>query len=120
MKRLSWIVTLPLLVIVIVFSVANRHLVTIDLWPFALTQPIPLSWLVLGAAFVGFVIGALVMWLSGAGTRRRARMLDFDKTHLQREVLRLRREVERAKAPPAARPASGSASVPQVRETATS
>lgn len=84
------------MVVVIVFSLANRGAVTVDLWPFDLKEQIPLSWLLLGALFAGFLIGGVVMWLSGAKARHRARDLRFDKAHLEREVIRLRREVERS------------------------
>ncbi len=80
----------------VIFSLANRGDVSLDLWPFKESIALPLSWLLLGALFVGLLIGGGVVWLSGARNRRRARELRFDKTHLEREVIRLKREVERA------------------------
>ncbi len=65
-KHISWIVTLPLM-------------------------------LVLATLFLGLLIGGVIVWLSGARNRRRARELRFDKTYLEREVIRLKRDVERAK-----------------------
>lgn len=97
MRHISWIVTLPLMLALVVFSLANRGDVTLDLWPFNLPVTLPLFLPLLGAAFVGLLAGGTVAWLSGAKSRRRARELRFDKTHLEREVIRLRREVERAK-----------------------
>jgi uncharacterized integral membrane protein len=96
-KHISWIVTLPLMLALVIFSLANRARVQLDLWPFSWQhEPIPLSWLLLAALFVGLLIGGGVVWLSGAKNRRRARELRFDKTYLEREVIRLKREVERA------------------------
>jgi len=97
MKHLSWIVTLPLMLALVVFSLANRGEVGVDLWPFEERFALPLSWLMLGSLFVGVVAGGVAAWLSGAKTRRRARELKYDKAHLEREVIRLKREVERAK-----------------------
>ncbi len=107
MRRISWIVTLPLMAVVIVLSIFNRAPVTIDLWPLGELPPLPLSFLVLGAIFVGFLAGALVMWISASRGRRRAREAKFRSSHLEREVIRLQREVDRAKqqSPPA--PAAG-------------
>jgi len=96
-RRISWIVTLPLLLALVIFSLANRGEVSLDLWPFKESITLPLSWLLLGALFVGLLVGGGVAWLSGARHRRRARELRFDKTHLEREVMRLKREVERTK-----------------------
>ncbi len=98
MKHISWIVTLPLMLALVIFSLANRGHVSLDLWPFKEPTPtMPLSWLLLATLFLGLLIGGAVVWLSGAGNRRRARELRFDKTYLEREVIRLKREVERAK-----------------------
>jgi uncharacterized integral membrane protein len=102
-KHISWIVTLPLMLVVVIFSLANRGDVSLDLWPFKESITLPLFLPLLGAMFVGLLIGGAVAWLSGARNRRRARELRFDKSHLEREVIRLKREVERAKgaaAPP--------------------
>jgi len=97
-KHISWIVTLPLMLALVVFSLANRGDVRLDLWPFKeSTPPMPLSWLLLATLFLGLLIGGAVVWLSGAKNRRRARELRFDKAHLEREVIRLKRDVERAK-----------------------
>ena len=81
----------------VVFSLANRGEASLDLWPFSESITLPLSWLLLIALFVGLIVGGTVAWLSGAKSRRRARELRFDKAHLEREVIRLRRDVERAK-----------------------
>lgn len=97
MRRISWILTLPLTVVVIFFSVANRGLVELDLWPLAEGFSVPVFVLLLGGLFVGFLAGGLVMWLSGAKGRRRARNWRYKSGDLEREVARLKREVDRAK-----------------------
>ncbi len=99
MKHISWIVTLPLMLALVIFSLANRGDVSLDLWPFNKESipPMPLFLPLLGALFIGLLIGGSVAWLSGARIRRRARELRFDKAHLEREVIRLKRDVERAK-----------------------
>ena len=104
MRRISWIVTLPLMLALVVFSLANRGEVSLDLWPFKESITLPLAWLLLAALFIGLLVGGGVAWLSGARHRRRARELRFDKTHLEREVIRLRRDVERARAAAAPNP----------------
>jgi putative membrane protein len=72
MKRLSLIVTLPLVLILIVFAVANRQAVELNLWPFATIT----TWLflvALGMLVVGMLIGALWMWLPLLHWRLRGR-----------------------------------------------
>ena len=88
MKHVSWILTLPLTVLVIVFAVANREFVPLDLWPFEIAVQLPVFVLVLGSMFVGFLIGALTMWLSGGKQRRRARSARGRLAKLERDVQR--------------------------------
>lgn len=94
MKRLSWILTLPLMAVAVIFAIANRELVTIDLWPLALTIQAPLFVLVLGSAVVGLLAGAVVAWFSGGPTRRRARAARRRTAELERELARLREGIE--------------------------
>ncbi|MHA1601301.1 MAG: lipopolysaccharide assembly protein LapA domain-containing protein [Alphaproteobacteria bacterium] len=101
MKRLSWILTLPLMVVAVVFAIANREVVMLDLWPLAMTIQAPLFVLVLGSAVVGLLAGAMVAWFSGGPTRRRAREARRRAAELEREIARLRNnsaEIERSSA----------------------
>ena len=88
MKHFSWILTLPLTIVVIVFAVANRNFVPLDLWPFEIAVQVPIFVLVLGSLFVGFLIGALAMWVSGGKQRRRARAARSRLAKLERDVQR--------------------------------
>ncbi len=114
MKRLTWILTLPLIIVTVVFSVANRETITLDLWPFELSSPpVPLSAALLASLVCGIVIGGLAAWLSAGGTRQRARQARRRADELEREVARLRRE--RAAGAPGAGP-GGSAGLPAPTE----
>jgi uncharacterized integral membrane protein len=72
-KVLSWLVGIPIALLAVLFAVSNRQAVVIDPWPLPWEVTIPLYLLVLGALAVGLVIGAVIAWLSAAGTRGRAR-----------------------------------------------
>jgi uncharacterized integral membrane protein len=87
-KHFSWILTLPLTLVIIVFAVANRHFVPLDLWPFEVAVETPVFVLVLGSMLIGFLTGALVMWLSGRKQRRQARAARGQVAKLEREVQR--------------------------------
>jgi uncharacterized integral membrane protein len=87
-KHISWILTLPLTLVIIVFAVANRHFVPLDLWPLEIVIEAPVFVLVLGGMLTGFLAGALVMWLSGRKLRRRARAARGQLAKLEREVQR--------------------------------
>ncbi|MBK8174958.1 MAG: LapA family protein [Rhodospirillales bacterium] len=90
-KVLYWIAVIPLVLIVIVFSVSNHAPVDLSLWPL-LTQPVPFP--VYGLALVclgaGFVVGAIVSWFQAGGTRKRARALQRRLAKEEQELASLR------------------------------
>ncbi|WP_161958846.1 LapA family protein [Ferruginivarius sediminum] len=98
MKHISWVITLPLLAIAVVFAVNHRGRVVLDLWPLPLRVEPPLYLLVLLAIFVGFVIGGLVVWAAQGRNRHKARQRRFRVEELEREVTFLKRKLEKAEA----------------------
>lgn len=94
MKYLSWIITVPLLALAVVFVIFNREPVALELWPFGIRVEAPLFLIVLGSIFLGLVIGGIAAWISGGSLRRRARHAQSRANDLEREVARLRRERE--------------------------
>jgi uncharacterized integral membrane protein len=75
-KVLFWIFAAPLAAVIIIFSVNNRADVVLDMWPLdTAPPPLPLFAVVLASLFAGFLIGAIIAWLSGGEARRRARRM---------------------------------------------
>ena len=92
MKRFSWILTLPLIAVAVIFAIANRELITLDLWPFELSPRLPLFVILLVCVGFGLAVGGLASWLSAAPARRRARQARRRVAELEREAVRLRQE----------------------------
>jgi len=90
-KHVSWIVTVPLMVVLVVFAVVNRQSVTLDLWPLDMSLRLPLFILILGSLFVGLLVGGTAAWLSAGATRRRARLAEHRAAEREREIARLQR-----------------------------
>ena len=67
------LITLPLLLLVVVFAVMNRQVVEVDFWPLPFHPRIPLSAIAFMAFFLGAVSGGLAVWLGGVRKRRRER-----------------------------------------------
>lgn len=82
MKRLSWILTVPLIVVAVVFLIANREPVTLDFWAFELQ--LSLHWILLACVAFGVVVGSMATWLSAAPARRRARQARRRVAELER------------------------------------
>ena len=102
MKRTFWLVFvgLPVALVAVVFSVANRHPIEINLWPLERIEELPAFAVILAVLICGFLLGAIVMWLSAAPLRDRARRARYQKEDLERELAYLKRQ--RAKASDAA------------------
>ncbi len=96
MKRFSWILTLPLIAVAVIFAIANRELTTLDLWPFELSPQLPLFVILLVCVGFGLAVGGLATWLSAAPARQRARQTRRRVAELEREAARLRQERDRA------------------------
>jgi len=106
-KHLSWIITLPLLAIAVIFAIQHRQRVEIDLWPLPIQVEPPLYVLVLLAIFVGFLIGGCVTWLSQGRHRRRARERRFRIEALERELAAAQRKLQYAATHPGEPAAAG-------------
>lgn len=91
MKILSWLLTLPIILVCIVFAVTNRQVVGLDLWPFATKLEAPLYILTLGTFFAGFLVGGLGFWLSSLGDL-------WEKRRMNRKIGKLKVELDEEKA----------------------
>jgi uncharacterized integral membrane protein len=100
-NRLRWLITVPVAIIVVVFAVNNRGDASFSLWPLDLIITWPLYVFVFIGIGVGFALGAVLMWLTAAPTRRRAR----EQASRIRELERAAENTERATVPaPVAQP----------------
>lgn len=90
MRLVFSILGLPLALVAVVFAVANRQTAVIDLWPFPLTAEVPVYLAVLGALFLGMVLGGTTAWLAGGRARAQGRAARRDAARLHREVDSLR------------------------------
>lgn len=93
-RILSFLVLVPLAILLVLFCVLNRDLVEVTLDPFGtmpqFTFALPLFILLMGAIILGTILGGLGTWLTQAHYRRKA-------WKRKNEVERLRREADDAK-----------------------
>ncbi len=90
-KLVFWLVLVPLAIIILMFAVANREIVTVSFDPFSSTQPaasvtVPLFVLVFVLVILGVIIGGVATWLRQSEYRRAARLRDSDVSALRREI----------------------------------
>ena len=93
MRRLvTLFVVLPLTIIIVFLSVANREPVSFALYPSstAVTVEAPLFVFLFAALALGVVFGGIATWLGQKKWRRAARTERSNAGHLRREVADLR------------------------------
>lgn len=105
-KIVFWLLLIPLAIVLVMFAVANREMVTVSLDPLNPAQPawslrMPLFILVLGTLTLGVMVGGFAAWLRQGRYRRSARGLRSEMAGLRHEVetLNARLETESRHAP---------------------
>ena len=86
MKIFYRLVFIPVAAVFVVFAVANRHTVTLNLWPLPLEIDLPVYIALLGALAVGMAIGGSAQWISDGKWRRRARAGKRKASALERQL----------------------------------
>ena len=101
---MRWVLAAPLLLLLVLFAVSNRAPVTLGLWPTGLAVEAPLALIVLVAAALGFLAGALLLWVGALGHRRRARRAEARLRKLEAAQTPATPEPGTALRPPELRP----------------
>jgi uncharacterized integral membrane protein len=91
-RLLSWIVTAPIALLVILFAVSNLDKVTLHLWPLPFDMTIWIWALTLIELFVGFLLGAIVTWIADRRRRRETRLLSRRVTELEQQLAIAKRQ----------------------------
>ena len=84
-------VLVPLAVLIVMFAVANREIITVSFDPFDSTQPalafrMPLFILIFVLVGLGVLIGGIAAWLKQHKWRARARRAEADVRRLRAEL----------------------------------
>ncbi len=117
MKLFYWLLTAPLIVVVVLFAVSNRGTVEIKLWPLPGTVETRLFLVVLVPLFLGFFAGGAVAWFGAGRVRSRARAAERAVRTREIEIEELREKAREAEREATARKTGPSApsSLPAVR-----
>jgi lipopolysaccharide assembly protein A len=115
MRRFSYVLTVPLAVVLVLFAIDNRDRLAISFWPLPWAVALPSFLALFLALLIGFLAGAAAIWLSGGKARRRSRQLaDTARAQAHQIAEHERRQAElRAAAQPA--PTEAGAALPPQR-----
>lgn len=104
-KALVAIILIPIVLVLVMFAVANRQVVTLSFDPFDAANPayavaVPLFVLIFILVVLGVLLGGIAAWLRQGRWRRAARRLDGQMRRLNDEVHELRRRELERRSPP--------------------
>ena len=90
-KIIAALVLVPLGIVIIMFAVANREIITVSFDPFDSTNPaaavkLPLFILIFVLVGLGILIGGTAAWLKQHKWRVRARRAEADRRRLRTEL----------------------------------
>jgi uncharacterized integral membrane protein len=94
------LISLPLLLLLVLFALSNREPVRLGLWPTDYVLQAPLSLAVLGGMAIAFLAGGAIVWISELGQRRRARQAEQSVRLLEAQVQELKARLPQPQLPP--------------------
>jgi uncharacterized integral membrane protein len=99
-KLAKLIIFLPIAIVLIVLSVANRHVVTVALNPFdpqdqLLSVSAPFFIFIFGALIIGMIVGSLATWFKQGKHRKKARAQSFEAERWHSEADRQKHRAEK-------------------------
>lgn len=93
-KTLLLLIGLPIMAVVVLFAISNRHLVEVGFWPLPVIVDVPAYILGLCTMAFGFVLGVVATWISGGSTRHRARVAESKARRLEEDLDHKTHEVD--------------------------
>lgn len=90
MRFLNSFIAVIVALLVILFAVSNRQPLTIEIWPLPYQLSLGLYAVILLTLALGFIAGAVGMWLVGGQKRRELRRLRRQTRDLEESLARQR------------------------------
>ena len=94
MGFVKFIISIPLLVLLLVFAVVNNDFVTLKIWPTNIEIITSLSVVIIFLVFLGYFFGWLFTWISYTSVRSSLRSHKKQNKKLSKEQEKLAKEVE--------------------------
>lgn len=96
MRLVYWLIAVPLLVAVALFTISNLDSVELRFWPLPFAVEAPVFIVALIGLAIGFFAGGIVAWFSAGRARARARAAERTVRIRDIEIEELRRKVQEA------------------------
>jgi uncharacterized integral membrane protein len=94
LRLINSIIAAIVALLVILFAVSNREQVAVGVWPFPYQLTTSLYAVILLALLLGFICGAVGMWMAGRRKRQELRRLRRQTRDLEQSLARLQMTAE--------------------------
>lgn len=92
---MRFLISVPLLILLVMFVLSNQQPVPIRLWPTDFAAEAPLSLTILAGMAIAFLLGGILVWFSALVQRRRARRAEAQVRLLDEQVAELKARLAR-------------------------
>ncbi len=89
-RLIGLLFALPFTALVVLLAVSNTDTVSLELFPLPFVMDLPLYLVLLGSLLLGFLAGALFVWVLGYGVRVAARRDSKRAARLEKELAEIR------------------------------
>tara|TARA_Y100001934_G_scaffold283895_1_gene409272 strand:- start:6447 stop:6821 length:375 start_codon:yes stop_codon:yes gene_type:complete len=93
MRFLTWIIAIPVALIIVIFAISNRTPALIDLSPLPFLIDVPIWAIAVGAVLFGIIVGSTVRWLLDHRRRLLANSRAKKLKSAEKEILLLRKKI---------------------------
>jgi uncharacterized integral membrane protein len=80
-------------IIVVLFAISNRGVVTLDFWPLPFIQKSQIFIPILISAFLGLLFGGVITWFSASHGRKKARQIKRRASTLEKDLEILQKQI---------------------------
>ena len=95
MRLLRFFFLVPITLGVIIFSISNKHSISLFFWPIASSMEISVYLLILGTLTAGFIFGFIFCWTEHLPTWVERRKVQNQNKALQQEIKELKQSPQR-------------------------
>jgi len=92
LRFLKYLILVPIVIVLLAFAYANRHIVTVSFDPLAsqgaaaISLSAPLFLVVIVSVMIGIVAGSVATWFGQGRNRRHARQFRFERDKMKAEL----------------------------------
>ena len=94
-RIISSLFVIPFILLFVLFSISNREIILLHLWPFPFEIEMPVYLTILFFSFIFFIFGGLLAWIPYIGTKKRIKHQKKKIEELENTLLKQQKQIEK-------------------------